>query len=154
MGAQRLRKPTRAGEQFLRPLRHLGLLQVLEKLGRSFALGFADRFDDASLRHTAEIVINSWRPARSHNVEANGFGDAVGVGKRTRPPIPGFKDRVDAKRKAVSASQSSAASRGNCSDHRRCRSSTALAMTVSLRPGAWLPKTTLFTSISRQDSGV
>jgi hypothetical protein len=30
----------------------------------------------------------------------------------------------------------------------------ALATAVSLRPDAWLPKTTLFTSISRQDSGV
>jgi hypothetical protein len=43
---------------------------------------------------------------------------------------------------------------GRSSDHRRCLSSTALATALSFRPGAWPAKTTLFTSRSRQDSGV
>jgi hypothetical protein len=50
---------------------------------------------------TAEIVIDGRRPACYGNIELHGLGDAVGVGQRTRPPIPGFVDRVDAERDAV-----------------------------------------------------
>ena len=65
-------------------------------------LGLAHGFDNAGFGHAAEIVVGGWRPACCRNIEFHGFGDAVGVGQRTRPPIPGFVDRVDAQRNAMS----------------------------------------------------
>jgi hypothetical protein len=89
------------GEQFLAARRHLALLQILTELSGGFALGFAHRLDHASLGHATEITVDGWRPACCRNIRVDGFGDAVGVSQRMRPPIPGLVDCVDAERDAM-----------------------------------------------------
>src|ERR1700752_955459 len=123
---------------------------MLDELSGGFALGLPPRLPNASLGHTAEIIVHTWRPACCRNVEPHGFGDTVGMSQRTRPPISGLVKPVEADRaavetqcekmasrvsrsKAVSTAQRSPDSRAKCSYHCRCLSSTALATTVSLR---------------------
>src|SRR4029450_2778304 len=55
----------------------------------------------SSRGHAPEVVVHTWRPACCRNVEPHGFGDTVGMSKRTRPSIPGFVDSVEAERDAV-----------------------------------------------------
>ena len=140
---------------------------MLDQLRCLFASRLAHRLDNAGLGHAAEIVVDRRRPAGRHHVEADGLRDAVGVGERSRPPIPGLAHRVDAERDAmgeqrmaavgVESEQSVPEVGGLLRQLRRptpCRASMAFATAVSLRPGAWLPNTTLLTSISRQVSAV
>src|SRR5262249_24853684 len=60
------------------------------------ALCLAYGLDEAGLGHTAEIVVDRWRPPGGRDVEVDGPGNAVGMSEYARTPIPRLMNRVDA----------------------------------------------------------
>ena len=70
---------------------------------RSVPLGFADRLEDASLGHAAEIAVDRRSPADRSHVEGDGLAEAVGIGDRLRASIVGFGYGVDGQRDAMRA---------------------------------------------------
>ena len=140
---------------------------MIDELCSLLALCLAYGLDDAGLGHTAEIVVDRWRPPGGRDVEVDGPGNAVGMSEYARTPIPRLMNRVDAQCHAM-REQRLAAVGIECD---KCVPQLArlprqlLGPTVmpvidglrnggSLRPGAWFPNTTLFTSISTHDSDV
>ena len=100
--AQRLGQPARAAQEvFCRP-GHFRLLGV-DAFRRSVPLGFADRLEDTSLGHAAEIAVDRRSPADRSHVEGDGLAEAVGIGDRLRASIVGFGYGVDGQRDAMRA---------------------------------------------------
>lgn len=62
---KRLRPPTCACKQPFGILGHVGLLEVVDKLRRLFALGFADCIEDADLWNPTETVVGGRPPTGS-----------------------------------------------------------------------------------------
>ena len=99
--AQRLRDPARARQQPLGFPRHVGLLEMVDQLHRRFALGFPHRFEDARLRHPAEIILDRRRPAGRRHVEVHRAGQRIGMVDAPRTAVPRFVRGVDAERGAM-----------------------------------------------------
>src|SRR5262245_57953925 len=79
--AQRLRQPAGTVEQPLGLLRHLAFLEMVQELGGMVALGLPDRFENAGLGDTAEVVVDRRPPARRYHVEAYRASKPVCLGK-------------------------------------------------------------------------
>ena len=135
------------------------------ELGCLLALRLAYGLKNTGLCHTAEIVVYRWRPSCRSYVEVDGLGDVVGVSQSARTTIPGLMHCVDAEPDAMRKQRVSAVGieceqrvpqiaglRGQLVGPTAMPVVDGLTMPVSLRPGAWLPKTTLFASISTQES--
>ncbi len=99
--AQRLRQPSRPGQQRLGLLGHLALLEMVDQLRRVLALGLPHRLQDARLGDSAEIGVDRRRPARRRHVEVHGLRQHVGMRQRLRPPVVGLVHAVDAQPDAV-----------------------------------------------------
>ena len=99
--AQRLGQPTRAGEQSLCLLGHIGLLQVVDELSGCFALGLPHRLQHARLRDPAEIVVDGRRPAGRRHVEIDRTGQNVGMSEATRIAVPRLMHGIQAERGAM-----------------------------------------------------
>src|SRR5437870_280333 len=79
--AQRLRQPASTVEQPLGLLCHIPFLEVVQELGGMVTLGLADRFENAGLGDTAEVVVDRRPPARRYHVEADRASEPVRLGK-------------------------------------------------------------------------
>ena len=73
-GAQRLREPVGAREQFLGGGDHIGLLEPGDAFGVFFALGLAHRSDYLRLGHAAEIALRRRRPTCLRHVQTQRCG--------------------------------------------------------------------------------
>src|SRR3546814_11999244 len=91
----------RSGEQALGLLRHVRLLEVVDELGRGFALGLAHGFEDACLGDAAEIVVDGRRPTGRGHVETDGSGNPSRMDDAARVAVPRLMDRVARTRRHV-----------------------------------------------------
>jgi hypothetical protein len=99
--AQWFGQPARASKQLFRPLRHVTLLEMIHELGRLLTLRLAYGLKNAGLGHTAEIVVDRWRPSCRSYVELDSLGDAIGVSQSARTLIPRLMHCVDAQPDAM-----------------------------------------------------
>src|SRR5215472_10679412 len=74
---------------------------MIDELRGRFALRLPHRFEDARLRNTAEIVVDSRPPTGGRHVEVDGARHRVGMSKAPRAAVPGFMNGIDAERSSV-----------------------------------------------------
>jgi phage-related minor tail protein len=77
--AERFGQPAGIGEEAFGLARHVVLLQMLDQARRLRTLGLGDRFENARLGDPAEIILDSWCPARRDHVESHRAGEDMGM---------------------------------------------------------------------------
>ena len=63
------------------PFGHLRLFEMIDERGRRLTPHLAKGFENARLRHTAEIIVDSRPPAGCCHVEVHGARERVGMGR-------------------------------------------------------------------------
>jgi hypothetical protein len=134
--AQRLGELAGTLEQALGFLRHLRLLEMVDKLSRGFAPCLANRIEDAALGDAAEVIVHCRTPAGFHHIQTNRTGEAISLVEAALQPMGGnagpaiaiglLEEGVNAARDAWASRASRLASSSATSQTHRAASSVGM----------------------------